>query len=555
MSAFARPLNRPLPRGLLAHGRVELAEPEQADKRRRRTGFRLTANYQVTGWRFLHRRLQHALIRRDTRMIDDPQKAQSAPLILGMLLAVVVCVGALVLSLFSPAGLVKDARIVADKDSGALYVRIGDRLDPVTNLTSARLIAGTPANPVRVSTSEIAKYPRGSLVGIVGAPVDMRDSNDPWSIWTVCDTTMTGEAVPLDPVSGLPTIAVSPLTTTVIGGALSKDQSTTVLGGNQARLFGDAGRRWLVYPRPDGVVVRSLVNLNDRIVADALGLQADDPVLPISPGLLNAVPAEPPLVAPAIDGVGSPSTLANDRPLTVGTILKSADLSGQEHYYVTLKAGVQEVSFTAATMIRAANPQVSFEPVEASPTALASFPKTNELEVSFYPNQALELVSPSADPMTCWSWSHHSDWPAARTEVLVGPGLPLTAQQRGSRVQLVSAPTSGGKTADFVSLPPNTGRFVRITGAATDSQTTGSDFWVADNGVRFGLDTSARYGGADTLAALGLKNPAPAPWAVVSLFAPGATLSRRDALIRHDGVPPNMVVAGIGGTIDSNGVN
>ena len=532
-----------------------MAELEATKKGRRRNGFRLTATYQVTGWRFMHRRLRHALIRRDTRMIDDPQKAQSAPLILGMVLAVVVCVGAVVLSLFSRAGVVKDAKIVADKDSGALYVRIGDRLDPVTNLTSARLIAGSPANPVRVGAAEIAKYPRGSLVGIVGAPVEIRDSKDPWSIWTVCDTTVTGAAVPLDPVSGLPTIAVSPVVTTAIGGPLTPDQSTRVLGGNQARLFGYANRTWLVYARPDGVVVRSLVDLNDRIVADALGLRADDPVLPISPGLLNAVPAEPPLVAPPIDGAGSPSTFAGDRPLTVGTILRVTDLTGQAHYYVTLAAGVQEVSHTAATMIRAANPQVSFEPVETSPAELASFPKINQLAVSFYPSRALELVSPTDDPITCWSWSHHGDEPTARTEVLVGPNLPLTPQQRASRVQLVSAPTSGGVTADYVSLPPNTGRFVRITGSATGSRTTGSDFWVADNGVRFGLDTSAGSNGADTLTALGLRYPAPAPWVVVSLFAPGATLSQKDALIRHDGVPPDLVVAGIDGNIDGKGMN
>jgi hypothetical protein len=132
-----------------------MAELEGPERRRRRTGFRLTARYQVTGWRFLFRRLQHALVRRDTRMIDDPQRAQAGPLLLGLVLAVVVCLGAVVWGLFSPGGLVKDAKIVANKDSGALYVRVGDRLDPVTNLTSARLIVGSPDKPVRASAAEI----------------------------------------------------------------------------------------------------------------------------------------------------------------------------------------------------------------------------------------------------------------------------------------------------------------------------------------------------------------------------------------------------------------
>ncbi len=250
----------------------------------------MTAKYQVSGLRFLYRRMAHALVRRDTRMIDDPQRAQAAPLILGLLLALIMAVGTVVWGLFSPAGLVSNARIVVDRDTGAMYVRIGPRLDPVTNLTSARLILGSPDNPVRASAAEIAKYPHGSLVGIVGAPTDIRDSTDPSSIWTVCDTTMTGAAVPLDPVSGLPTTAMSPVTTTVIGGKLTKTNDITKLSHNQARLVSYDKRTWLIYARPDGEVVRSTVELTNSVVADALGLRASDLILPISQGLFNAIP-------------------------------------------------------------------------------------------------------------------------------------------------------------------------------------------------------------------------------------------------------------------------
>ncbi|EUA42971.1 hypothetical protein I552_7712 [Mycobacterium xenopi 3993] len=31
----------------------------------------------------------------------------------------------------------------------------------------------------------------------------------------------------------------------------------------------------------------------------------------------------------------------------------------------------------------------------------------------------------------------------------------------------------------------------------------------------------------------------PIPWSVLSLFAPGPTLSRADALLAHDGLPPD----------------
>jgi hypothetical protein len=54
-----------------------------------------------------------------------------------------------------------------------LYVRVGDTVHPALNLASARLIAGTDANPTMVPISEIKKLPMGPLVGIPGAPDDL----------------------------------------------------------------------------------------------------------------------------------------------------------------------------------------------------------------------------------------------------------------------------------------------------------------------------------------------------------------------------------------------
>ncbi|CKM57145.1 ESX-1 secretion system protein EccB1 [Mycobacterium tuberculosis] len=41
-------------------------------------GLRLTTKVQVSGWRFLLRRLEHAIVRRDTRMFDDPLQFSAA---------------------------------------------------------------------------------------------------------------------------------------------------------------------------------------------------------------------------------------------------------------------------------------------------------------------------------------------------------------------------------------------------------------------------------------------------------------------------------------------
>jgi hypothetical protein len=89
--------------------------------------------------------------------------------------------------------------------------------------------------------------------------------------------------------------------------------------------------------------------------------------------------------------------------------------------------------------------------------------------------------------------------------------------------------TSGsGGVANRVALSPGRGYFV---------DSNGSLFWVSDTGVRYGIDTDADD---KTAAALGLTPPPlQIPWAVLTQFAAGSTLSRADALLAHDALPPD----------------
>ena len=95
--------------------------------------------------------------------------------------------GGVVLVVGAPGGVGGAGKILADQNSGALYVRVGDKLYPALNLSSARLIVGEPANPERVRRSEIDAHPRGPLVGIAGAPQDMSPTSPGRSSWLVCD--------------------------------------------------------------------------------------------------------------------------------------------------------------------------------------------------------------------------------------------------------------------------------------------------------------------------------------------------------------------------------
>ena len=61
-----------------------------------------TNRLQVSGYRFLVRRMEHALVRGDIRMLDDPLRAQSLSLAAGCVLAAIAVAVCAVLALFQP---------------------------------------------------------------------------------------------------------------------------------------------------------------------------------------------------------------------------------------------------------------------------------------------------------------------------------------------------------------------------------------------------------------------------------------------------------------------
>jgi hypothetical protein len=167
------------------------------------------------------------------------------------------------------------------KQSGALYVRVGETLHPVLNLASARLIARTNANPRPVPESELSRSKRGPLLGIPGGPQFLGEPlADDELRWAVCDT---------DDGTSLNTTVVVGRAEGPLSHRLATDQSVLV-----KPRFG--GSTYLLY---DGR--RAVVNLAEPAVARVLGLDGRVP-LTVSPVLLNALPEAPPITAPRIRG-------------------------------------------------------------------------------------------------------------------------------------------------------------------------------------------------------------------------------------------------------------
>src|ERR1700754_1052911 len=157
--------------------------------------FRLTTKVQVSGWRFLLRRLEHAIVRRDTRMFDDPLSFYGRSAAIGIVISALILVGAMAMAFFKPQGKMGGGNLFVDRATNQLYLMVSGQLHPVYNLTSARLVLGNPAEPTVVKSAELSKFPRGQTVGIPGAPYATPVSSDSASVWALCDTVTKAETI------------------------------------------------------------------------------------------------------------------------------------------------------------------------------------------------------------------------------------------------------------------------------------------------------------------------------------------------------------------------
>ena len=143
----------------------------------------------VSGYRFLLRRVECALLDGNIQTFGARSRAQKAALTIGCVLAAIAVAGAALVALLRPRVALDDAQLVMGRESGALYVRVGDTWHPVLNLASARLIAATAANPQPVPEADLARAKRGPLLGIPGAPQLIGEPLPAdESGWTICDT-------------------------------------------------------------------------------------------------------------------------------------------------------------------------------------------------------------------------------------------------------------------------------------------------------------------------------------------------------------------------------
>lgn len=470
--------------------------------------------HQISGWRFLIRRISNGVALRDTRMLADPLRRQGRALSVGLLLGVVLIGGAFVLSILKPAGVTGNRPLLAERSTNALYVVVNNELHPVLNLASARLIIGKPDNPTVVKANEIDKFPLGNTLGIPNAPARVVQSSSRDARWMVCDAVGGPDAG----------------TTVVSGEPVSGAGHATVLPESSAILAtGDGGKTtWFIW---DGK--RSQIDLDNPAVTAAVGINVDTPApRMINPALLNMIPASPPLVVPFLGNAGDPPRFVwqvpGDPAPPIGSVVVDHAEGNQLRYYAVSADGIQPISSVIAAILRANDAYGLISPPALTPDQVAKTSKAGPIPVDNYPAEPLKVLDPATDPVSCGQWVKLGGAPTSSLALLAGQSLPIADD--AAPVSLIE----GGKTtAQRVILPRGSGYFVQVTGQQPQSATKESMFWVSDLGMRYGIE-AAEHQTMSPAEAVGMTaQPLLIPWSVLSLFAPGPTLSKADALVAH----------------------
>lgn len=494
-----------------------------------------TTKSQVQAYRFVLRRMQSALVRRDSVMLHDPMRSHGRATIVGVLLGMLGLLGFVVFGLISPSpGLPNAPGIVVGKDSGQIYVLSGNppTLTPTFNLASARLLlmsqqqgGGTGVvQPTVVPDDSLKDVPRGRRTGILDGPTllptgDQRISDN----WAVCDNLNIDAQLPASIQ-----LNSAQRTTTVYAGVSNLGQE---LAPNQAVLaVADDNRYYLIYrlpPDPNNPAanqtVRAKVDPNDTGIQAAFNLNGPTP-RKISTGLLNAIPSAPALTEPDVPNLGRATSFPALQALgmTNGSVFQVNSATGQDTF-VVLPNGIQRISPPVAQLLLAesgGDPTVH----QANLTALSQIPQLQPnspgaLQVGTIPATVPTVLDPVQFPTNCLGWSLVNGQPHTSLFVDRTPPTPSNG-----KLTAIGKAGPGGKIDSFF-MPTGRGAVIQSANTGADSLNKGPISLVTDSGLRYGIPN------LQTAQGLGLGDPPPrpAPSSIVDLLPTGTTLDTNSA--------------------------
>jgi type VII secretion protein EccB len=256
---------------------------------------------QLHSYQYSLQRVVAALVTHDPDPQRSPLRRAGMTALVSLLIAAILVGAAAIYGLLTGNSRVnpRDPGVVfLEKGTGArfVYLEADGKLHPVLNFTSGLLLASARTPTLKtVSAEKLASVPLGDPLGIPDAPDSLPGKNDLLTgRWTVC-TDNQGVRSSL-----------------LVGERLT--DGTLLARAGRALLVRDlAGRNSLVV----GNRRFAIPVARDDQTLDALNYSSNRP-WPVSVAWLNAVPAGPDLVAPAIPGAGGGSVVGN---LRVGQLI------------------------------------------------------------------------------------------------------------------------------------------------------------------------------------------------------------------------------------------
>ena len=438
-------------------------------------GITPTTKAQISGHKFLTRRLEHGLVLGDIRMIHDPLATRNRAHIFSLAATALICLGALAMAVFKPAIDPGDAAII-QAESGQLYVRIDNQLHPVANLASARLIVGEAADIHTGSDTILKNLPKAVPIGIVDAPglIAPPATATQKLVPHACHTT-TKPANRLDMAPNQITIIMQETganvtttnQTTPIFQQLATGHALVALV-DQAEWLVTANGRSILPPAdtPDG-----------RNIRHRLGITPTTPRWSPPPQIFSAIAEKPPATIPTgileilrIPGADTPQFWAR----TADGVVRLAPIQAD----ILVDSGVRMQDGTATEL--GANPDSK---------TLSSFP---------LPDRVPTWVDPTAQPLCV-----------------------------GEHGEVETAPLIEGK--------PPWGEAVALAGKAVATHFVGPG-WAVGVDTGSGIHVVSAHGlrhqveNRETAAALGISHFYSINWDMLRLLPSGTTLSKQQAL-------------------------
>jgi type VII secretion protein EccB len=299
----------------------------------------------VHAHQFMVGRISCALVQGDPSSAEVPGRRALTGVLGGIVIAVLVLAGFAVYGWIVPGGskaFTEPGLILVEKESGTRYVYLDGVLRPTPDLASAMLIQGAQSTIKLISRNSLKGLPRGSAVGVPGAPSNLPGINDlvrgPWL------TCLPGS------VAGLPG-SVPGADTSALGVNLDPTAPAQAMSAGQ----------YAVVRAKDGTTWLLAGDRRHRIASDAALVAmggANVQAIPAPDRWLGWIREGVPLAPAEIPRTGTPGPKVGGAAYPIGTMFRQRVESGTDQVFVLRSDGLAPISRTEVLLFEAAGRRI-----------------------------------------------------------------------------------------------------------------------------------------------------------------------------------------------------